>query len=167
MIIYFTRHGETEWNKKGILQGWKDSALTSKGKELAEKKGRVLVKESIDIIYSSDLGRCLKTAEIINKYLKVKIIKTQKLREQNFGRLNGKPNIEVEKSQTGGESFNDMKKRVALFVKSLSAKNHKKVLLVTHDGPAKAILSEYYKKCAASDRIIYIIEKNKIKKLKA
>lgn len=154
MIIYFVRHGETEWNKKKIVQGHQDSPLTKKGINNAEKLGKSLHNKNIEIIYSSDLGRCIRTAEIINKWLKVKLIKTEKLRERNFGAFSGKPNTEVEKALNlnnldekapNGESFNELKERVALFIKKLSTKKFKKILLVIHDGAARAILSEYCK----------------------
>lgn len=119
MIIYLTRHGETGWHKKGLLQGHKNSPLTVRGKKSAEKKGKILSKENIEIIYSSDLGRCVQTSKIINKYLRTKIIKTSKLRERNFGDLNGKSNKEVrekidlsdpDEKAPNGESFNELKK---------------------------------------------------------
>lgn len=154
MIIYFVRHGETEWNKKEILQGWKDSPLTQKGIKNAERLGKILRDKNIEIIYSSDLGRCVQTSEIINKWLKVKIIKTKKLRERNFGDLGGLPNKEVEKmldfknldeKAPNGESLNQLKNRVVLFIKKLFDKKFKTILLIVHDGTAKAILSEHNK----------------------
>lgn len=150
MTVYLIRHGQTIWNKKGITQGQKDSPLTLKGKKSAENKGKILRDKNIEIIYSSDLGRCIQTSEIINKFFKVKIIKTKALRERNFGGLNGKPNSVVRKTLNlknadqkapNGESFNDMKKRVVAFVESLSDKKYKKALLIVHEGPARALLS--------------------------
>ncbi len=181
MIIYFVRHGETEWNRKGIIQGHEDSPLTLKGRNNTEKLGRILRDKNIEIIYSSDLGRCVQSSEIINRWLKVKIIKAKELRERNFGDFNGRPNRKVkeildlnspDEKAPNGESFNEQKKRVASFIKKLFAKKFKKILLVIHDGTAKAILSEHYnanfnsKKRDTSDDIIYSIEtnNNKIKK---
>ena len=179
MIIYFVRHGETEWNKKEILQGHKDSHLTIKGINNAEKLGKILRDKNIEVIYSSDLGRCIQTAEIINKELKLKIVRTSKLRERNFGDLNGKPNVRVKKALNlkdadekapNGESFNNMKKRVVAFIGSLPNKKYKKVLLITHEGPARVILSKYFntnfnsKKCETSVAVIYSIEANNNKK---
>jgi len=73
-----------------------------------------------------------------------------------------------------GESFNQMKSRVLKFIKSLENKNYKKVLVVSHEGPVRAILSEYYminfnsKKCDSPKEAIYEIEvkDGKIKGLK-
>lgn len=173
MIIYFVRHGETEWNKKGIIQGHKDSVLTLNGKAAAEKLGKILSNRNIEMIYTSDLGRCVQAAEIINKYLKVKLVKTKELRERSFGSLNGKSEKEVKKKldlsnlnevAPNGESFNQLKKRIVNFIKLLSKKNLKTVLLVIHHGSARAILSEYYrvnsgsKKCDTRPDRVYKIK---------
>jgi probable phosphoglycerate mutase len=183
MIIYVVRHGETVWNKKGIIQGHKDSPLTMRGIRSAGKLGKMLIKEAITLIYSSDLGRCVQTADIINKQLNVRLTKTAKLREQNFGDYNGKLNKWVRKridigdpdvKSPNGESFNQMKTRILRFVYSLADQDHGKALLVTHDGPLKAIMSEYYsvdsnsKKCDSSSDNFYRIEikKNKIESLR-
>ncbi len=164
MIIYFVRHGETEWNKKRILQGHKDSNLTIKGINNAKKLGKILRNKNIEIIYSSDLGRCVQTAEVINKWLKVKLVKTKELRERNFGGLNGQPDKKVEKildlknpdeKAPNGESFNNMRERVSAFIDSLPNKKYKKVLLIIHEGPAIAILN----KCNTSVNKIYKIIK--------
>ncbi len=173
MNIYFLRHGETIWNKKGITQGHKNSPLTLKGKNSAKKRGKILRKENIEKIYSSNLGRCIQTAKIINQQLKIKLVKTPELRERNFGNFNGSSNkiilsqlnlSDLNKKAPKGESFNDMKKRIINFIKNLSTKKLKKVLLITHEGPTKAILSKYYnvsplnKKCDTSDKSVYYFE---------
>lgn len=181
MIIYFIRHGETIWHRKGLVQGHKDSALTFEGKNSAKRKGKTLSKENIEIIYSSDLGRCVQTAEIINQWLQVRLAKTQKLRERDFGDFNGWPNEKIKErldlsnpneKAPNGESFNQLKKRIITFIHSLSNKKFQKILLVTHDDPTRAILSEYYKidfrskKCNTSDKVIYSLKiiKDKIMK---
>lgn len=173
MLIYFVRHGETEWNKKGIIQGHKDSPLTQKGKITAKKQAKILKDKNIEIIYTSDLGRCVQTAGIINKKIEVKIIKTRQLRERNFGLLNGKPAKEIRKKLNlsdsdevapKGESFNQMKERVLDFIKLLTRKKQNNVLLITHDGATSAILCDYYKakfeskKCRANEDYVYSLK---------
>jgi len=173
MIIYFIRHSETIWNKKGILQGHKDSPLTLKGKGCAEKIGKRLKKENIKRIYSSDLGRCVQTAEIINQYLKVDLFKTSSLRERNFGDFNGYPAnfvkteldfFNVDEKAPNGESWNKTKERVTKFISLLSKKKLDKILLVIHEGSLRAILAEYYQvnfwssKCDSLDEMIYSFE---------
>ena len=72
-----------------------------------------------------------------------------------------------------GESFNKLKKRVISFIKKLSAKKFQKVLLVIHEGGARAILSDYYqvnfnsKKCDTSDEAVYYMktDNKKIKRM--
>lgn len=155
MIIYLVRHPQTEWNKKKIVQGWKDSALTISGKTTAKKIGRKLMGKNISTIYSSDLGRCVQTSQIISSMIKAPVITRKELRERNFGVLNGKPAKFVEKKldlsdpdlkPIDGESFNEMKSRVLNFVKGLSRNNNNKksYLIVAHEGGMKAILSEIY-----------------------
>ena len=124
--------------------------MTKKGKLSATNKEKSLIDKNIQVIYSSDLGRCLNTSNIINKYLKIKIIKTPKLREMDFGDFNGKPDKKflkefnlknVYKRTPNGENFNDFKKRILSFIKLLKNKKFEKVLLVTHNGVAKIILN--------------------------
>ncbi len=93
MIIYLIRHPQTEWNIKRKVQGHKDSPLTKSGKELATKMGNLLKNKNIKKIISSDLGRCVQTAEIVSKKIgDVRIIFTNNLRERDFGELNGQLN---------------------------------------------------------------------------
>lgn len=149
------------------MQGHKDSPLTEKGQKNAQEKGKKLRSKNIEIIYSSDLGRCVEAAEIINYWLKVRVVKTPKLRERNFGIFNGwhykkiKEELNLDdpdEKAPKGESFNQQKKRVISFVKSLAKKKFKKVLLITHDGSVKAILSEYCKKCSTPSDAVYKLE---------
>lgn len=160
MTIYITRHSETVQNKIGITQGHKDSPLTEKGKLSANKKGLKLKNKNIEIIYSSDLGRCMQTAKIINKYLNAKIILKKDLRERNFGIFNGKKHIEVKKKLNlnnlnlippKGESFNQMKRRAINFIKNLKNTKNKRILIITHEGVTRALFSKHI-----SDSIIKI-----------
>lgn len=64
-IIYLVRHGETEWNRQGILQGWLDSPLTEEGKMAALNLQRELKEVEFDYVFASDLGRAIKTAKLI------------------------------------------------------------------------------------------------------
>jgi len=168
-MVYIVRHPETEFNRKGIVQGWADSNLTEKGKMIANKLGMRLKNKGIVKIYSSDLGRAMQTANIINKHLNVKIISKKELRERNYGMFNGKL-IKVVRQKVDlldeklvlpkGESIKEMKMRILRFVKLLKEK--KPVLIVTHEGCLRTILAEKYKvkfslvKCNTSSEKIYI-----------
>ena len=182
MKIYLVRHEETEWNKKGIVQGHKDSRLTLNGKINADSKGKILKDKNIEIIYSSDLGRCIQTADIINKHVEKELITTPQLRERNFGSLNGQHKDKVaaklqfsdySKTAPDGESRNQMKDRFFEFINSLRDKKLQETLVVTHGGPIRVLLSEFYKKetcpkeCGCSRKTIYQFElkNNKIENL--
>ncbi len=67
MLIYVIRHGLSEGNAAGVIQGFADSPLTDIGRSQAKLLGRFLRRENVsaDTIYSSPLKRALETAEII------------------------------------------------------------------------------------------------------
>ena len=67
MKLIIARHGETEENKKGILQGHLPGKLTELGIEQSKKLALRLKNEKIDAIYSSDLARASNTAKEIIK----------------------------------------------------------------------------------------------------
>ena len=70
--IFLVRHGETEWNRIRLYQGWRDSPLTPQGVAQAEAIGRVLCRvpeaSGADIV-ASPIGRARRTAEIIAECL--------------------------------------------------------------------------------------------------
>jgi len=149
MKFYVIRHPLTEFNAAGITQGWGDSPLTAQGIKAAEKLGYFFKDKAISAIYTSDLGRCVQTSEIINKALNIKIVKAPQLREQNFGKFNsahltGKEFNESDHSAAppGGESFLQMKERVLSYIKIELPRVKDKVLIVTHHGCFRAILSD-------------------------
>ena len=87
--IYLVRHGETEWNKAGILMGQLDSPLTKSGIEQVAGTARDLEGVDFKAVFSSDLQRAVKTAEII-KLDRGIVVQTRKtLRERCYGRLEG------------------------------------------------------------------------------
>ncbi|MBI2583906.1 MAG: histidine phosphatase family protein [Candidatus Aenigmarchaeota archaeon] len=179
LICYLVRHGETEWNLKKIHQGHMDSPLTDKGKEDAEEKGKILQNRGIKIIYSSDLGRASQTAEIINSFLHLPVSYISKLRERNFGVCNGRPAAEVEKAlgdfwdlnkaPQGGENLHQIRDRALSFITELERKETGPVLIVTHEGPTRIVLSEILHKemseCATNQGFIgrFVVENGRLK----
>lgn len=92
--LVLLRHGETQWNISGRLQGWQDSPLTAKGvKQVVQCQ---LPKLTNPVIYSSDLGRAMQSADILaNRLTKVveqpiNVVALPELRERYFGDLQGK-----------------------------------------------------------------------------
>ena len=96
MKLILTRHGETVENKEGILQGWLPGKLTEEGIKQSKLAAQRLKDVKIDIIYTSDLKRCVDTANEIKKFHKnSKFIKEKALRERNLGIFTGKNKNEV------------------------------------------------------------------------
>lgn len=89
-VIYLVRHGESEWNKAMKLQGQKDNVLTAKGEEQAAEAAEKLKGIKFDAIFSSDLFRAKRTAEIIKLDRKLEIVIAKALRERTFGCHEGK-----------------------------------------------------------------------------
>ncbi|MBI2359959.1 MAG: histidine phosphatase family protein [Deltaproteobacteria bacterium] len=87
--IIVVRHGETTWNLEGRRQGHLDSPLTARGIAQAESLARRLKKFTFKALYSSDLGRACRTAEIIANTTGHKVTVDERLRERNLGIFQG------------------------------------------------------------------------------
>ena len=68
MRLILVRHGETVWNRDGMVQGQSDPELSDRGKEQAERLALALKDEKVEAIYTSPLRRALDTAEAIARY---------------------------------------------------------------------------------------------------
>ncbi len=154
------RHGETEWNRDGKLQGWKDAPLTEKGKKQAEALGRRLEKENFDAVYCSPLGRTLKTAEIALDGKDISLIEEERIKEINMGEWEGTKGEEIKKRfpdlysdfwerphlyiPISGESFHDLRQRVVPFLKDvLEEHENENVLIVSHGCSSKVMMSYF------------------------
>ena len=87
--LYTVRHGETEWNVERITQGQMNSVLTENGKEQAKKVAKEFKDIHFDAIFSSDLTRTERTAEIIRLDRDLEIQTSKLLRERRYGRFEG------------------------------------------------------------------------------
>lgn len=126
------RHGETEANKLGLLQGQLNVPLSNHGKEQARKLAERLAAERFFKLYTSDLSRCLETTERIAAYHQyAEIVTDNRLRERCYGRLEGRPHCVVNETirragvtsrdytAPGGESFEELHRRVVDFFNSM------------------------------------------------
>ena len=118
-VIYFV-HGTTTDNATKKCSGWKQSKLTDLGKERAIKLGQTRKDICFDIIFTSDLVRAIDTANLA--FPNVKNIQDKRLRECNYGDLDGKDKSlviyenHIDKPFPNGESLKDVEKRVRSFI---------------------------------------------------
>ena len=149
--VIMVRHGETIWNTEKRIQGYSNTPLTEYGIRQAEKTGKRLSKENLNEIYSSDLGRAVQTAEIINKHLALNITLVKGLRERKYGvleelsfsELNSKyPKIkeklyshDPEYQIPDGESLNEFAERTFNCINNIAENTcSETILLVVHGG---------------------------------
>ncbi len=88
--ILLIRHGETVWNSEGRCQGFSDISLNAAGQEQAAALARALRGRRLDAVYSSDLARARKTAEMIAESHQLQVQTDARFRELNQGQLEGK-----------------------------------------------------------------------------
>ena len=150
---FILRHGIAKQNVKGIISSSPEGKfpLTLIGKSQIKKTAKdlkkILGKEKLDVIFSSDLQRCKETAEIVSKELGAEIIFSKKLRELDFGKYDGSSITEYQKEfpyslsrfqerLPKGESWNDCKKRMLKTIESIEKKyQNKNILIVSHGDP--------------------------------
>src|SRR3989344_4287192 len=89
--FYIVRHGQTDWNKKHLIQGQTDIPLNEEGKLQAKGLAAELRNTHFDAVFSSDLTRTRQTAEILALERKLAVETRKALRERTFGKLEGKP----------------------------------------------------------------------------
>jgi probable phosphoglycerate mutase len=136
MRLIITRHGETEENKSGIIQGHLPGVLSDLGKEQARKLAERLKDERIDLIVSSDLARAADTSREIARFHDVEVVFDERLRENHLGELQGMNNryIDWDNLPENVESIESVGKRAFdLFREILEKYNGKTVLFVGHD----------------------------------
>ncbi|MGN1387895.1 MAG: histidine phosphatase family protein [Bacillus sp. (in: firmicutes)] len=142
-IIGFVRHGITEWNERGVVQGRSNIPLNEKGKEQALALGKRLAQEEKwDVIISSDLMRAQETANIISEKIGfANVITDERIREIDCGQFEGtneemrisKWGSDWRKLDLGMESFEDVAKRGLAFLTEISETyKGKRVLIVSH-----------------------------------
>ena len=89
MRLIITRHGQTDWNAEGRLQGHQDIPLNSTGISQAETLRDELAGMHFDLIIASPLSRAYKTAEIINSKHNLEILRDNRIKEIYLGKLEG------------------------------------------------------------------------------
>ena len=152
--LIVVRHGETDWNRIRRLQGHTDIALNADGIEQAARLAAALATEPIGAVHSSDLSRALATAEPVAAALGLPVRRDPRLRERNYGVLEGRTFGEIlvefpdhaakirdrdpAHAIDGGESPEVFYERAVDAVSAIavdeSGRGRSKVLVVTHGG---------------------------------
>lgn len=157
MKIYFVRHGETDWNKEGKLQGRTDISLNEKGRKAAELTGEALKDISFDIAFTSPLVRAKETAQIILKNRNVPIIEEERIIEVSFGAYEGWKKSTWDENMKnfffhsdlyvpaeGGESLERVLRREGEFLHELFTNQeyqNKTILITTHGAALSGLLT--------------------------
>ncbi len=146
-ITYFV-HGTTTDNEQHISSGWKDVELSELGIRQSKELTDQTKDAHFDIVFCSDLKRAHESAKLSWKD-EYEIIPDPRLRECNYGDLNGalsdivEPMQEeecIEKPFPNGESYNDVKARIADFLEFLKQNyDGKNVAIVAHKAPQLAL----------------------------
>jgi len=158
ITLYLIRHGETEFNREGRIQGHADSPLTSLGRRQAQAIAERLSTESFNAIYSSDLGRAYHTAEAIAAPHNLPINSTPLLRENAFGIIQGLTQAEIDERYPadqhewrrnpltmrppGAETREEVLNRCAEFLTEIPNchTDGDKVLIVSHGGSLRGLI---------------------------
>jgi 2,3-bisphosphoglycerate-dependent phosphoglycerate mutase len=88
-ILFVFRHGETDWNREGRLQGHTDTQLNATGLAQAEALRERLRPHRLDAVVSSDLSRAWTTARMVAEALAVPLFTDPGLRETDIGSAEG------------------------------------------------------------------------------
>jgi broad specificity phosphatase PhoE len=101
--VLILRHGESEWNVERRWQGWLDAPLTAEGEHQAALRARALAHNGVRprAVYSSDLGRARRTAEIVAAHLDVPILTDEGFRERHGGDWQGHTGDEIDAKWPG------------------------------------------------------------------
>lgn len=149
MKLYVVRHGQTDQNVLGLVQGDTESDLTEKGREEAKALQELVESLNVDVVVSSPLRRALDTAKLITNDKK-EIIVDDRLIERDFGLSEGKPvdeeltvkywNFKLNTDINQVEKVQDLMFRITEFIEDMRNKyEDKKVLVVAHSAILRAI----------------------------
>lgn len=169
--FYFTRHGQTDWNLKNLIQGHIDIPLNEMGIDQAKLAAALLANQGITKIISSPLVRAHKTAEIIKEVLQVPLHVHEGLKERSLGKLEGTVKTELvltsvarnyTQTAEGSESIDAFKERIADALHDVLHADEV-ILIVSHGGVYWALMNIFgFEHKASSNAIPYFF--NPVKK---
>lgn len=160
-IFYFVRHGETEHNRRGVIQGrGVDTALNDTGRAQSRALAQRLQSVSVDALYASTLKRAKQTADILARpHEPLSRTYLRDLREMDWGVFEGEPPSEerdasmgavrsdwqqgqYERAIDGGESIRDVQARAQAALRHIVAREAgRTALVVTHGRYLRVLLA--------------------------
>jgi 2,3-bisphosphoglycerate-dependent phosphoglycerate mutase len=137
--LVFETHSTSVDNERGLASGWLDAPLSARGRDQALALGTRHRDDGLAAVFTSDLVRAVETAAIAFAGSPVPVHRDWRLRECNYGELNGArvPELEPRKRFVdvpfpSGESYRDVARRVASFLGELEPYDGMRVLVIGH-----------------------------------
>ncbi|MGN1343872.1 MAG: histidine phosphatase family protein [Traorella sp.] len=151
LSLYIVRHGQTLFNQKKKIQGWCDSPLTKEGILQARKLGQGLKDVDFVSCYSSTSERAIDTATYILENRDIEIHSTKKLKEMNFGEIEGESEMLLTQhldllmskgmDAFGGETIKKVSQRMYSAIEEIRNEcDEGNVLVVSHGGSILTLL---------------------------
>jgi len=147
IITYFV-HGTTTDNENGISTGWNHGGLSKPGREQCIELKTLIKNIEFDVVFSSDLKRAIDSAQLTFGNRHIPIIEDERLRECDYGDLNGADSKKVKSMAMScidnpfpnGESHKDVEKRVRNLLEDIHMKyQNKNIAVVSHKAPQLAL----------------------------
>ncbi len=165
-MIYFIRHGQTDWNVRKLMQGQTDVPLNDTGRAQAQQMAQSLQGVTFDKVFCSPLCRALETCKAVVD--ENKIVVDQRLIERNFGEYEGQSlQLMLDKgfwNENGTQTFlhaenlSQVVARVYDFLDEITQKYPKQnVLVVAHGGIGMVVQSYFLGKPKDGDYFNYIV----------
>ena len=142
MQLIFETHSWSEDNDRGVATGWLPGRLSERGRQLARELGERRRDDGLTVVVSSDLRRAVETVELAFEGSDVPVLLDWRLRECDYGAMNGQPAADVHAAvrgvddrYPGGESWRDAVGRVEGALADLEARwggSDDRVLVVGH-----------------------------------
>lgn len=158
MKLYLIRHGQTDWNVAGRIQGGTDIPLNDTGRKQAACLAKGMERRPVTRVYCSTLSRAFETAEAIGKSQNVPVYRLSELEEVNYGYWEGLTMEEIEQrypkeleqwylspvevAPPGGETQTQVYERCGRAIKKIVAQADGDVAVVSH-GATVVFLLEY------------------------
>lgn len=160
-MIYYVRHGETDFNLFNVSQGQLNTSLNKTGLKQAEEAAEKLKNHKFDIAISSPLNRATQTAEYILKFHNLELKTDKRLLEVGKGTLEGTKNPQwlydeffKDPHKFKGETDEDVYARVRDFLKDLEKYKGKNILIVGHGEVLKYLRNTLSKKMEDKNRSV-------------